>query len=59
MRHRKAGVKLGRERDERTALRRILVSPTRRATYLLGTIAGQVLIAMAQMLLLVGLARWR
>jgi large subunit ribosomal protein L17 len=25
MRHRKAGVKLGRERDERTALRRILV----------------------------------
>lgn len=35
-------------------LRRLLVSPTRRATYLLGTIFGQVLMALVQMLLLIG-----
>jgi ABC-2 type transport system permease protein len=35
-------------------LRRLLTTPTRKATYLLGTISGQVLMAIAQMLLLVG-----
>jgi ABC-2 type transport system permease protein len=35
-------------------LRRLLVSPTRRSTYLLGTITGQVALALVQMLLLVG-----
>lgn len=35
-------------------LRRLLTTPTRRATYLFGTIFGQVLMALAQMLLLVG-----
>lgn len=35
-------------------LRRVLVTPTRRATYLLGTILGQVAMALVQMLLLVG-----
>lgn len=41
------------ERQQGT-LRRLLTTPTRKATYLLGTISGQVLIAVAQMLLLVG-----
>ncbi len=40
------------ERQEGT-LRRILTTPTTKATYLLGTILGQVLIALVQMLLLV------
>lgn len=35
-------------------LRRLLTTPTRRAIYLFGTIFGQVLMALAQMLLLVG-----
>jgi ABC-2 type transport system permease protein len=35
-------------------LRRLLTTPTRKATYLLGTISGQVLMAIVQMLLLVG-----
>jgi ABC-2 type transport system permease protein len=35
-------------------LRRLLTTPTRKATYLLGTISGQVLMAIIQMLLLVG-----
>lgn len=35
-------------------LRRLLVTPTQRATYLLGTITGQVVMALVQMLLLVG-----
>ncbi len=35
-------------------LRRLLTTPTGKATYLLGTIVGQVLIALLQMLLLVG-----
>jgi ABC-2 type transport system permease protein len=35
-------------------LRRLLVTPTRRATYLLGVIAGQVATALVQMLALVG-----
>jgi ABC-2 type transport system permease protein len=34
-------------------LRRLLVSPTRRSTYLLGTITGQVILALVQMLLLI------
>lgn len=41
------------ERQEGT-LRRLLTTPTRKATYLLGTITGQVVMALAQMLLLVG-----
>jgi ABC-2 type transport system permease protein len=41
------------ERQKGT-LRRLLVSPTKRATYLLGTITGQVGVALVQMLLLVG-----
>ncbi len=41
------------ERQQGT-LRRLLTTPTRKATYLLGTISGQVLIAVLQMLLLVG-----
>jgi ABC-2 type transport system permease protein len=40
------------ERQKGT-LRRLLITPTRRATYLLGTITGQVATAMVQMLLLV------
>jgi ABC-2 type transport system permease protein len=40
------------ERQKGT-LRRLLMSPTRKATYLLGTIAGQVAAALVQMLLLV------
>ncbi|MDI7278043.1 MAG: ABC transporter permease, partial [Anaerolineae bacterium] len=39
---------------QRGTLRRLLTTPTRKATYLLGTICGQVLIALVQMLLLVG-----
>ncbi|MCL7455390.1 MAG: ABC transporter permease, partial [Anaerolineae bacterium] len=35
-------------------LRRLLVSPTRKSTYLFGTITGQVALALVQMLLLVG-----
>jgi ABC-2 type transport system permease protein len=41
------------ERQKGT-LRRLLTTPTEKATYLLGTITGQVLAALAQMLLLVG-----
>lgn len=41
------------ERQKGT-LRRILTTPTRKATYIFGTIFGQVLIALAQMALLVG-----
>ena len=41
------------ERQKGT-LRRILTTPTSRATYLFGTIFGQVLMALAQMLLLIG-----
>ncbi len=36
------------------ALRRLLTTPTQRGVYLLGTITGQVLLALVQMLLLVG-----
>ncbi len=38
---------------QRGTLRRLLTTPTHRATYLLGTISGQVLMALVQMLLLV------
>lgn len=41
------------ERTQGT-LRRLLTTPTRKATYLLGAISGQVALAMVQMLLLVG-----
>ena len=41
------------ERQKGT-LRRLLVTPTRKATYLFGTIIGQVALALVQMLLLVG-----
>ncbi|SRR6266498_1165194 len=41
------------ERQQGT-LRRILTTPTSKATYLLGTISGQVVMALVQMLLLVG-----
>jgi ABC-2 type transport system permease protein len=41
------------ERQEGT-LRRLLTTPTRKSTFLLGTITGQVVMALAQMLLLVG-----
>ena len=41
------------ERQKGT-LRRLLTTPTRKSTYLLGTIVGQVLTALVQMLLLVG-----
>ena len=41
------------ERQKGT-LRRLLTTPTRRPTYLLGTISGQVATALVQMLLLVG-----
>jgi ABC-2 type transport system permease protein len=41
------------ERQKGT-LRRLLTSPTSRAVFLLGTISGQVLMALVQMLLLVG-----
>ncbi len=40
------------ERQQGT-LRRVLTTPTRKATYLFGTISGQVLIALAQMTILV------
>ncbi|MEJ5224695.1 MAG: ABC transporter permease [Anaerolineales bacterium] len=40
------------ERSQGT-LRRLLTTPTRRATYLFGTISGQVMMAIVQMLLLV------
>ena len=41
------------ERQQGT-LRRLLITPTSKATFLLGTISGQVLMALIQMLLLVG-----
>jgi ABC-2 type transport system permease protein len=41
------------ERQKGT-LRRLLTTPTRKSTYLLGTIVGQVTIALLQMLLLIG-----
>lgn len=41
------------ERQQGT-LRRLLTTPTRRVTYLLGTISGQVLVAIVQITLLVG-----
>ena len=41
------------ERQKGT-LRRLLTTPTRKVTYLLGTITGQVVMALVQMLLLVG-----
>jgi ABC-2 type transport system permease protein len=41
------------ERQKGT-LRRLMTTPTRRSTYLLGTILGQVVTALVQMLLLVG-----
>jgi len=41
------------ERQQGT-LRRLLTTPSRKATFLLGTISGQVAIALVQMLLLVG-----
>ena len=41
------------ERQKGT-LRRLLTTPTQKAVFLLGTILGQVLVALAQMLLLVG-----
>jgi ABC-2 type transport system permease protein len=41
------------ERSQRT-LARLLVSPTRKATFLLGTIAGQLGVALVQMALLIG-----
>ncbi len=41
------------ERQKGT-LRRLLTTPTRRPTYLLGTIAGQVATALVQMLILIG-----
>ncbi len=41
------------ERQKGT-LRRLLTTPTRKSTYLLGTILGQVLTALVQMLLLIG-----
>ena len=46
------------ERQKGT-LRRLLTTPTRKAIFLLGTISGQVLTALVQMLLLVGFGdRW-
>jgi ABC-2 type transport system permease protein len=41
------------ERQQGT-LRRLLTTPSRKATFLLGTISGQVVMALVQMLLLVG-----
>lgn len=41
------------ERQKGT-LRRLMITPTRRSTFLIGTIAGQVLAALVQMTLLVG-----
>jgi ABC-2 type transport system permease protein len=45
------------ERQKGT-LRRLLITPTRKSTYLLGTIFGQVLTALAQMLLLIVFGQW-
>ena len=39
---------------QRGTLRRLLITPTQKATYLLGTLIGQVIMALGQMLLLVG-----
>jgi ABC-2 type transport system permease protein len=46
--------------DERTqgTLKRLLTTPTTSATFLVGTISGQVVMALVQMLLLVGFASW-
>jgi ABC-type transport system involved in cytochrome c biogenesis permease component len=41
------------ERQKGT-LRRVLTSPTRKATFLFGTIFGQIVLALVQMLLLIG-----
>ena len=41
------------ERQQGT-LRRLLTTPTSKSTFLLGTISGQVLMALVQMLLLIG-----
>jgi len=41
------------ERQQGT-LRRLLITPSRKATFLLGTITGQIVMALVQMLLLVG-----
>ncbi len=43
------------ERQQGT-LRRLLITPSRKATFLMGTISGQVAMALVQMLLLVGFA---
>ena len=52
---RREAVGLLRERSrQKGTLRRILTTPTRKATYIFGTIFGQVVIALAQMALLVG-----
>jgi len=45
------------ERNQGT-LRRLLTTPTERATFLLGTITGQVLTALVQMFILVGFGIW-
>jgi ABC-2 type transport system permease protein len=45
------------ERQKGT-LRRLLITPTRKSTYLLGTIFGQVLTALVQMLLLIVFGLW-
>ncbi len=45
------------ERQQGT-LRRLLTTPSRKATFLLGTISGQVAMALIQMLLLVGFGIW-
>jgi ABC-2 type transport system permease protein len=39
---------------QKSTLRRLLTSPTRKSTYLFGTIAGQVATALVQMIVLVG-----
>jgi ABC-2 type transport system permease protein len=43
---------------QKGTLRRLLITPTRKSTYLLGTIFGQVLTALAQMLLLIVFGQW-
>ena len=40
--------------DQQGTLRRLLITPARKATFLLGTITGQVVMALVQMLLLIG-----
>lgn len=45
------------ERQQGT-LRRLLTTPTQKATFLLGTISGQVLVSLIQMSLLVGFGAW-